>query len=193
MDRIDINKFNRYAVIVMTILVMFILLFLVLVMFVGVGVPPAEADPTALGQVFSGLAAASASVKLATLLLAILVFILGGVILYYELRSDLQVKSISLKQDDMGSVSIRQEGVAHLIQHVALQVPSVLEVHSEPTMTRRGLNIHCRVVLDPAAPIEDVKGTLRSKISQEVLRHLNVNVVDVGILTTMKALPNEQT
>lgn len=134
---IDMDKFNRYAVIVMDIVLMFIMLLVVLVMFVGFGVPAAGVEPSSFGLIFIALASAPLSAKLATLLLAILVFVLGGVLLFYEFRKELDIQSIQLKQDDLGTVSIRQESVASLVRYVAMQTPDVLDIEADPVMTNK--------------------------------------------------------
>ncbi len=179
------NDVNRMVVIIVAGLLILFMPLVLLTVFGAPGVLP----PAFAGIIIS----MGASGKVATVLLAVLVILGCCWALYKELQpvtgSD---RIIPLHQDAQGQVTVHTTGIHRLIQHIAREQPELLEATPDVTMTPLGVNIHCRIALRSNVQVETVKTTFVSHIRQEIQRHLDVAIADIGILTDIRPAPEEQ-
>jgi len=179
------NDVNRMVVIIVAGLLILFMLLVLLTLFGAPGVLP-----PALAAIIVGL---NAGGKIATVILAVLVIIGCFWAIYKELQPVLGPdRIVPLHQDEQGQVTVHTTGINRLIQYIAREQPELLEVTPDATMTPLGINIHCRIALRSNVQVETVKTAFSSRIRQEIQRHLDVAIADIGILTDIRPAPEEQ-
>lgn len=185
------NVFNRIVVMLLEAL---LIAGAALVLLVTLGalapqqVLPAGTSETALGQWLESFTAMPPTMTLLVTLLAGLSILLGLFLLALELRPAPQERTLAIREDGLGRVTVRLESVRDLIVYTAAHLPGVLQV--KPTIDRgpQGLTIHCRTSLTPEAHIPQVTAELQSRIKQTIERHLGMKVAVVTVQAQLEPL-----
>jgi hypothetical protein len=185
------NVFNRIVVILLA-AVLFIGAVLILLITFGAVTPqqilPAGTANTVLGQWIESFARMQPNATLLTTVIAVLVILVSLWILYLELRPKPQPDVIRIREDGLGTVTVRTESVHDLILHTASTMPDVLQVHSRIARGPDGVNIHCRTSLTPEANVPQVTTELQERIKQAVERYLGMNVANVAVDAQLEPL-----
>ena len=186
------NAFNRILVILLDLV---LIAGAVAVLLVTYGVlTPAQLVPGALagtgvGPWLNSFASMPPNATLVTTVVAVVVILIGLVLLIAELRPKRQLRTLTIRQDGLGSVTVRLASVRDLIAHTAAQIPAVLQVQPEIATTSRGLQIRCRAALSPEASIPQVSSQLQTSIRQAVEQHLGMKVAEVAVQAQLEPLP----
>ncbi len=157
------NAFNRIVVILLGILLLVGAVFVLLFVLGAVApqqVLPAGIANTPLGQWLAGFADLPPDGRLATVLVAALVAVVSLVLLYLELRPAPRDSTIVVREDGLGTVTVRKDSVNDLILHVAGTMDDVLQVQPTINMGAEGLDIRCRASLTPESNVADVANDL---------------------------------
>ena len=93
----------------------------------------------------------------------------GLALLVVELRpGPREEPRMTLKQDGLGLVTVTRSGVRKVVDRAAGQVPGVVEVRSRLHEGDQGLQVLCRVAVDPAASIPDLTQELQERVKAAV-------------------------
>jgi hypothetical protein len=130
-------------------------------------VPIAQLDPTLLPW--------SVGVSLALVVLALL-------LLFVELRPGSRTpRHLTLKDDDIGQVTMTLDGVRGLMEHEASRVPGVERSRGQVEEMPTGLQISCRVAIDPGSSVLEVTEALRQRLKTSVEHHVGLAVTRISI------------
>ncbi len=185
------NVFNRILVILLDLLLLAGAVIVLLITFGAVAptqLLPAGLTDTALGQWLSSFARMPPNATLLTTVSAILAILIGLALLIAELRQERQPRTITIRQDGLGTVTVRAASVRDLIAYTTAQLPEVLQVQPEIESTSRGLQIRCRTALTPEASIPQVSADLQARIKQAVEQHLGMKVAQVAVQAQLEPL-----
>jgi hypothetical protein len=128
----------------------------------------------------------SVGVCLALILLAVVVLVL-------EFRPGPRAaRSIVLKEDPLGRVTVALDGISALVDREASRVAGVLRARSEVAEETAGLRIACRVSVDPESSVPDVSQQLRERLKTVVEHHVGLKVTQVAVDVAVPALPASQ-
>jgi hypothetical protein len=190
------NVFNRIVVILLA-AVLFIGAVLILLITFGAVTPqqllPAGTANTVLGQWIEAFARMQPNVTLLTTVIAVLVILVSLWILYLELRPKPQPDVIRIREDGLGTVTVRTKSVHDLILHTASTMPDVLQVHARIDRGPGEVNIHCRTSLTPEADVPQVTTELQERIKQAVERYLGMHVASVTVDAQLEPLSDVPT
>ncbi len=190
------NVFNRIVVILL-LAVLFIGAVLILLITYGAVAPqqvlPAGTANTGLGQWLASFAAMGPNATLLTTVIAVLVILVSLWLLYLELRPEPRADVIQIREDGLGTVTVRRDSVRDLILHTASSMPDVLQVDPRIDTGRDGVNIYCRTSLTPDAEVAQVTTELQERIKQAVERYLGMNVANVAVDAQLKPLSDVPT
>jgi hypothetical protein len=185
------NVFNRILVILLDLLLLAGAVVVLLVTF-GVLAPtqllPAGLGDTVVGPWLRSFTAMPPNATLLTTAVAVVVILLGLALLIAELRPERQPRTLTIRQDGLGSVTVRMASVRDLITYTAGQLPTVLQVQPEIAATSQGLQIRCRAALSPEASIPQVSAELQAGIKQAVEQHLGMKVAQVSVQAQLEPL-----
>jgi hypothetical protein len=187
------NVFNR-LVIVLLALALLVAASAVLLTTAGVA-QPAQAAPagqwfvdrlTPFAQLDPSLSGWALGVCAALIIVAV-------VLLVAELRVRSRAnRRLTLKEDDLGRVTVALDSVRELVDHEASRVAGVnrarSEVRSEPT----GLHIACRVSVDPTSSLPDMTSELRARLKAAVEHHVGLAVTEVSVDAQVAPLVTDQ-
>jgi hypothetical protein len=186
------NVFNRIVVILLALL---LLIGAVIILLVTYGVISAEqALPgglanTPFGQWVSSFAQMGPNSTLLTTVVALVVALLSLIIFLYEIRPGPSAPStIVVREDGLGTVSVRASSVRDLILHTASTVPEVLQIYPHVDMRPDGVNIRCRTSLTPEANVPEVSSLLQERIKDSVERYLGMTVSSVAVDAQLEPL-----
>src|SRR5919199_138571 len=185
------NVFNRILVILLDLV---LLAGAVIVLLVAFGVlAPAQLLPsvlagTGVGPWLSSFAAMPSNATLLTTVVTVVVILLGLALLIAEVRPERQPQALTLRQDGLGSVTVRMASVRDLIASTAAQIPTVLQVQPDIVATSQGLQIRCRAALSPEASIPQISAELQAGIRQAVEQHLGMKVAQVAVQAQLEPL-----
>jgi hypothetical protein len=186
------NAFNRILVILLDLVLIAGAVAVLLVTF-GVLTPaqllPGGLAATGLGPWLSSFTAMGLNATLVTTVVALVVILIGLVLLIAELRPERQVRTLTIRQDGLGSVTVRLASVRDLVTYTAGQIPAVLQVQPDITTTSRGLQIRCRAAVSPEASIPQVSSQLQGSIKEAVEQHLGMKVAEVAVQAQLEPLP----
>src|SRR5919199_6536848 len=186
------NAFNRILVILLDLVLIASAVAVLLVTF-RVLTPgqllPAGLAATGVGPWLSSFAAMEPNATLVTTAVALVVILIGLVLLIAELRPERQLRTLTIRQDGLGSVTVRLASVRDLVTYTAGQIPTVMQVQPDITTTSRGLQIRCRAALSPEASIPQVSSQLQGRIKEAVEQHLGMKVAEVAVQAQLEPLP----
>lgn len=186
------NAFNRILVILLDLVLIAGAVAVLLVTFrvlTPAQLLPAGLAATGVGPWLSSFAAMEPNATLVTTAVALVVILIGLVLLIAELRPERQVRTLTIRQDGLGSVTVRLASVRDLVTYTAGQIPAVLQVQPDITTTSRGLQIRCRAALSPEASIPQVSSQLQGRIKEAVEQHLGMKVAEVAVQAQLEPLP----
>jgi hypothetical protein len=130
---------------------------------------------------------------LLTILGSSLAFLLGLVLLVFELRPAPKEDIIRLRGDGLGSVTVHIDSVRKLILHSVALIPAVLQMQPRIRWSPQGLNIYCRTALTPDANIPQVSSALQAQIKQAVEQYLGMKVANVAVQAQLDPLSGVDT
>jgi hypothetical protein len=185
------NVFNRILVILLDLLLLAGAVVVLLVTF-GVLAPAqlllAGLGNTVVGPWLRSFATMPPNATLLTTAVALVVILLGLALLIAEVRPKRQLRTLTIRQDGLGSVTVRLASVRDLITSTAGQLPTVLQVQPDIAATSQGLQIRCRAALSPEASIPQVSAELQAGIKQAVEEHLGMKVAQVAVQAQLEPL-----
>ena len=185
------NAFNRVVMILLVLLALFGAVLVLLITFGAVA--PAQLLPGAYAETGVGMWLASftrmpPTETLITTVVALALIIVGLLLLIAELRPERRTRTITVREDGLGIVTVRAESVRDLIAYTTAGMPEVLQVQPEVDSTKSGLKIRCRAALSPEANIPQVSAELQSRIQQAVEQHLGMKVANVAVMAQLEPL-----
>jgi hypothetical protein len=141
-------------------------------------VPLAELDPT------------SRTVSVGVCLLLIVVAVL---LLVLELRQGpRETRRITLKDDELGRVTVAMDGLRELANREAVQVAGVTRARSQVEEDSPGLRISCQVSVDPAISVPEMTASLRERLKAAVEHHVGLSVTQVSVDARVAPLASNQ-
>lgn len=185
------NAFNRVVVILLALLVLVGAVLVLLITF-GAVVPtqflPGAYAETAVGLWLTSFARMQPTPTVITAAVAVVLIGACLLLLIAELRPERRTRTITVREDGLGIVTVRAESVRDLIAYTTANMPEVLQLQPEIDATSRGLQIRCRAALSPEANIPEVSGELQSRIKQAVEQHLGMKVANVAVMAQLEPL-----
>ncbi len=185
------NAFNRVVVILLALLLLFGAVLVLLITFGAVApaqfLPGAYAE-TAMGLWLTSFARMPPTETLITTAVALVLIVVGLMLLIAEIRPERRTRTITVREDGLGIVTVRAESVRDLIAYTTARMPEVLQTQSEIDSTRSGLKIRCRAALSPEANIPQVSAELQSCVKQAVEQHLGMKVANVAVMAQLEPL-----
>ncbi|MBV9578673.1 MAG: alkaline shock response membrane anchor protein AmaP [Chloroflexi bacterium] len=128
--------------------------------------PYSNLDPTRMGW---------------TIGICVVLMVLAIVLLVLELRVRRGARRITLKEDELGTVTVALDGVRELVDREAGQVAGVKSAHSHVEQQPQGLRIECQVAVDPASSVPDLTRELRERLKTAVQHHVGMTVTEVSV------------
>lgn len=185
------NIFNRLIVILVDLALIIGAVLILLITFGAV--QPAQVLPGGLagslvGQWLTSFTMMQPDATLITTISAIVIILVGLLLLIYELRPTPRQRTITIRNDGLGNVTVRTESVRDLILYTAAQIPDVLQVQPHVKTTSQGLHVHCRTAVTPDASIPQVGAEMQARIKSAVEQHLGLKVADVVIQAQLEPL-----
>lgn len=120
--------------------------------------------------------------------ICIALIVLGLVLLFFELKPAHREPRMTLKQDELGRVTVARNGVVALLNREATRVPGVMEGHAQFDDKDGQLRIRERILVDPTAELPVVVETVRERIKESVEHHLGRPVTSVSVDAQLKPL-----
>ena len=118
-------------------------------------------------------------VSLAIILLALALFV-------FELLPGRRApRTITLRDDTAGKVTVALDGLRKLADREAGRVPGVVQARSDVAEDPPGLRIACRVAVDPSKSVPDMSEKLRERVKTSVEHHVGVAVTQVLVETSV--------
>ncbi len=187
------NVFNRLVLILLA-LALLVSASAVLLTTVGVA-QPAQAAPA--GQWFVDRLTPFVQLDPSLWGLAVVVcaalIVLALVLLVVELRVRSRAnRRLTLKQDDLGRVTVALDGVRELVDREACRVAGVNRARSEVRPEPTGLQIDCQVSVDPASNLPEMTGELRTRLKAAVEHHVGLAVTQVSVDAQVAPLVTNQ-
>jgi hypothetical protein len=130
---------------------------------------------------FTGLDTTTSAVAVGVCLALIVVAVL---LLVLELRPNAsEPQRITLKQDQLGRVTVRLDGLRTLADREAASVVGVLKARTEVAQESPGLRIACRATVDPKSSVPELTETLRERLKSAMEHHVGLTVSQVSVDT----------
>lgn len=185
------NIFNRLVVILVDLALIIGAVLILLITFGAV--QSAQVLPGGLGESLAGQWLTSFTVMqpnatLVTTISAIAILVVGLLLLVYELRPAPQQRTITIRNDGLGNVTVRTESVRDLILYTVAQIPDVLQVQPHIETTSQGVRVRCRTAVTPDASIPQVGAEMQARIKSAVEQHLGLKVADVAVQAQLEPL-----
>ncbi len=186
------NVFNRIVVLLLLLLLLAGAILILLITF-GVVTPqqllPTSIVTTGLRQWLASFAQMEPTAALLTTVVAVLVILVSLWVLYLELRlSTPTEETIRIREDGLGTVTVRRDSVRSLILHTASTLPDVLQVNPRVHTGPDGVTVQCRTSLTPDADVPAVTAELQRRIKEAVERYLGMRVANVTVNTQLEPL-----
>jgi len=106
--------------------------------------------------------------------------VLALVVLIAELTPPARDKKLTIKEDDLGRVTVSQNGLRRLVDREAALVPGVMEARSELDESKQGLRVKSRVSVDPGSDLQQLTDQVRDRIKGALERHFG-RVAEVAV------------
>jgi hypothetical protein len=104
------------------------------------------------------------------------------VLLLFELRPQSRSAArITLKEDDNGRVTVPLDSVRALADWEAGHVAGVMRARSKVTEDANGLQILCRISVDPGSSVPDLTQELQERVKASVQHDVGLTVTQVSI------------
>jgi uncharacterized alkaline shock family protein YloU len=129
--------------------------------------PFAQLDPTSWGW--------SVGVCLGLIVVAL-------VLLFFELRPQPRPAArITLNDDGNGRVTVPLDTVQKLVDWEAGHVAGVMRVRSQVAEEANGLQILCRISVDPSSSVPDLTQELQERVKASIQRDVGLTVTQVSV------------
>jgi hypothetical protein len=123
----------------------------------------------------------------------LVLIVLALLLLFLELRpGPREARRITLKDDDLGRVTVALDGLRTLANREATRVDGVLRARTQVEQEPPGLRIACRVSVDPASSVPDLTQTLRERLKAAVEHHVGLKVSHVSVDAQVAPLGTNQ-
>jgi hypothetical protein len=86
-----------------------------------------------------------------------------------------------LKDDEVGQVTVVLDGVRELVEREAVRVAGVQRARAQVLELPTGLQISCRVSVDPEVSVPEMSNELRQRLKTSVERHVGLTVRRVSV------------
>ena len=86
-----------------------------------------------------------------------------------------------MKEDGLGRVTVARAGVNELVEHEAAQVSGIIGARSRIAEGEAGLQIDCRVTVDPTESLPERAEELRKRLARALERCLGKAVAQVNV------------
>ena len=104
------------------------------------------------------------------------------VLLVFELRPEPRAAArITLKEDGNGRVTVPLDSVRALADWEAGHVAGVTRARSQVTEDANGLQILCRISVDPASSVPDLTQELQERVKAAVQHDVGLTVTQVSV------------
>lgn len=90
---------------------------------------------------------------------------------------------ITLKDDELGRVTVAVDGLRELTEREAVQIKGVVRVRSHVEQEPPGLRISCRASVDAATSVPELTEELRERLKKSLEHHVGLAVTRVSIET----------
>jgi uncharacterized alkaline shock family protein YloU len=185
-----VNILNRVLAIVLALLV---LAAAVLVLIVGVGlVSPQQIGIPLLADVLAPFAELEPPELWWLIGAAALLMVLALILLVAELTPPERDHKLTVKEDELGRVTVSQSSLRKLANREAGQVPGVLESDSELDESRQGLEVRSRVSVDPSSDVPQLADQVRERVKAALERHLGREVKEVTVSAQLEPLSGKK-
>jgi uncharacterized alkaline shock family protein YloU len=119
--------------------------------------------------------------------------VVAVVLLFLELRVRSRARHrVTIKEDDLGRVTLALDGVRELADHEASRVVGVNRAHSQVQEEQEGLHILCRVSVDPTSNVPEMTAELRERLKSAVEHHVGLPVTEVSVEAQVAPLVSNQ-
>jgi hypothetical protein len=112
----------------------------------------------------------------------LVLIVVALVLLFLELRPEPRPAArITLKDDGLGRVTVPLDSVRKLVDWEAGRVARVARAHSQVTEGPDGLQILCRVSVDPSSNVPDLTQELQERLKSTVQHDVGLAVTQVSV------------
>jgi hypothetical protein len=184
------NILNRVLVILFAILVLAAST-LVLIVTLGI-ISPQQLGIPFLSDVLQPFADLQGNDQILAIAIAAALLILALVLLVAELTPPSRDPKVTIKDDELGRVTVSEDGMRRLANREAGQVPGVMEVRSEVDQDKQGIKVRSRVSVDPASDVPQLTDEVRERVKGALERHLGREVVEVAVDAQIEPLDSSK-
>jgi uncharacterized alkaline shock family protein YloU len=119
-----------------------------------------------------------------TVLICLGIMLLALLLLVVELLPGKRApRTITLKDDKVGKVTVSLEGLRKLADREAGHVPGVVRARSDVAEVPPGLQISCKVFVDPSRSVPNMSEKLQERVKSSVEHHVGITVTQVQVET----------
>jgi uncharacterized alkaline shock family protein YloU len=185
-----VNILNRVLAVVLALLVLASAA-LVLIITLGL-ISPQQLGIPLLSDVLQPFADLQPPEQTWAVVTAAVLLLLALALLVAELTPGKRDPKLTIKEDDLGSVTVSQSSIRKLANREAGQVPGVMEVDSELDQKKEGLEVHSRVSVDPGSDVPQLAGEIRERVKAAIERHLGREVKQVTVSAQLEPLDGKK-
>ena len=118
--------------------------------------------------------------------------LLALVLLVAELTPPKRDPKLTIKDDELGRVTVSQRSLRKLATREAAQVPGVMEADSDLDQTKQGLEVRSRVSVDPGSDVPQLADQVRERVKGALERHLGREVKEVTVSAQLEPLEGKK-
>jgi hypothetical protein len=119
--------------------------------------------------------------------------VLAVLLLFVELRPGPQPpRRLILNDDESGRVTVALAGIRDLVDREASQVAGVKRARSQIDEAPGGLEVSCRISVDPTSSVPALTGELRERLKAAVEHHVGLAVTRVSVDADVAPLPSDR-
>jgi hypothetical protein len=185
-----VNILNRALAIVIALLVLAAAA-LVLVVSAGL-VSPQQIGIPLLADVLAPFAELQPPEQWWAVGVAALLLVLALILLIAELTPPERDSKLTVKEDELGRVTVFQSSLRKLANREAGQVPGVLESDAEVDQSKHGFEVRSRVSIDPASDVPQLAEEVRERVKAALERHLGREVKEVTVSAQLEPLSGKK-
>jgi hypothetical protein len=175
------NALNRVLVI-LGILCALAVLVLIVLLTGGALAPERLITSPPLAAELRGLMPVSLPARVATIAVSAALFVLGLILLGYELRPRrAPERRVILRDDGTGRVTVAMDGLRAMASREASALPGVRAAQSRITDTGQALRVAGRVIVDPGASVPDVARAVQARVKTVIEQVMGRPVSEVRI------------
>lgn len=123
---------------------------------------------------------------------AAVLLVLALILLVAELTPPKRDPRVTVKEDELGRVTVSQSSLRKLANREAAQVPGVLESDSELDQSKQGFEVRSRVSIDPASDVPQLAEQVRERVKAALERHLGREVKEVTVSAQLEPLSGKK-